>query len=127
RGTAGEPARRSRTGVHPMAARICQDTARMTATVSPSDTQEPMPLADYLGGVLRRLRALPALDLDLTQAHGNVLAEDVVAPHPFPAFDQAAIDGYACRSEDIAHATLDRPARLSVVGDLAASSWRPAR
>jgi molybdopterin molybdotransferase len=97
----------------------------MTATASP--VGELTPLADYLGGVLRRLRALPALDLDLTQAHGNVLAGDVVAPHPFPAFDQAAIDGYACRSEDIAHAEDDRPARLSVVGDLAASSWRPAR
>lgn len=95
----------------------------MTATV----VGELTPLADYLGAVLRRLRALPALDLDLTQAHGNVLAEDVVAPHAFPAFDQAAIDGYACRSEDIAHAIPERPARLSVVGDLAASSWRPAR
>ncbi len=99
----------------------------MTATASPATSQELTPLADYLGGVLRRLHALPALDLDLTQAHGNVLAEDIVAPHPFPAFDQAAIDGYACRSEDIGHAMAERPARLSVVGDLAASSWRPAR
>jgi molybdopterin molybdotransferase len=97
----------------------------MTATVE--SPRELTPLADYLGGVLRALRALPALDLDLTQAHGNVLAEDVLAPHPFPAFDQAAIDGYAARSEDIAHAVEGRPARLSVVGDLAASSWRPSR
>ena len=42
------------------------------------------PLADYLGGALRRLRALPPLDLDLTQAYGNVLAEDVAAPHALP-------------------------------------------
>ncbi|HEX6686140.1 MAG TPA: gephyrin-like molybdotransferase Glp [Candidatus Limnocylindrales bacterium] len=104
----------------------------MTATVgsfeaSPTPESELTPLADYLGSVLRRVRALPALDLDLTQAHGNVLAENILAPHPYPAFDQAAIDGYAARSEDIAHAGPDRPARLSVVGDLAASSWRPAR
>ena len=52
--------------------------------------------------MLRRLRPLPPLDLDLTQAYGNVLAEDVIAPHAFPAFDQAAIDGYAARWEDIA-------------------------
>ncbi|GIF97275.1 molybdopterin molybdotransferase MoeA [Catellatospora citrea] len=88
---------------------------------------ELTPLADYLGSVLRRLRALPALDLDLTQAHGNVLADNVLATHPYPAFDQAAIDGYAARSEDIAAAAAGRPARLNVVGDLAASSWRPAR
>lgn len=85
------------------------------------------PLADYLGFALRRLRALPPLDLDLTQAYGNVLADDVVAPHPFPAFDQSAIDGYAARSEDIALAGRGAPLRLSVIGDLSASSWRPVR
>jgi molybdopterin molybdotransferase len=81
-------------------------------------------LADYLGSVLSRVRALPPLDLDLTQAYGNVLAEDVLAPHPFPAFDHAAIDGYAVRYEDIA---VPAPVRLNVVGDLGAASWRPAR
>jgi molybdopterin molybdotransferase len=90
----------------------------------------PTPLADYLGSVLRRLRALPPLDLDLSQAYGNVLAEDVVAPCPFPAFDHAAIDGYAARWEDIAAATASRDGsgvRLNVVGDLGAASWRPVR
>src|SRR5688500_19439647 len=101
----------------------------MTATVGSFNESDAglTPLADYLGSVLRRLRARPALDLDLTQAHGNVLAENVLAPHPYPAFDQASIDGYAARSEDILGAGPGRPARLSVVGDLAASSWRPAR
>ncbi|MGW4294912.1 gephyrin-like molybdotransferase Glp, partial [Micromonospora chersina] len=74
----------------------------MTATAdAEAAANELTPLADYLGSVLRRLRALPPLDLDLTQAYGNVLAEDVVAPHSFPAFDQAAVDGYAARWEDI--------------------------
>jgi molybdopterin molybdotransferase len=86
--------------------------------------REPTPLADYLGSVLRRVRVLPPLDLDLTEAYGNVLAEDVVAPHPFPAFDHAALDGYAARYEDIA---LPPPTRLNVVGDLGAASWRPVR
>lgn len=103
----------------------------MTATADPeAAANELTPLADYLGSVLRRLRALPPLDLDLTQAYGNVLAEDVVAPHSFPAFDQAAIDGYAARWEDIAGAGRfadRRPVRLNVVGDLGAASWRPVR
>ena len=77
----------------------------MTATAdAEAAANELMPLAEYLGSVLRRLRALPPLDLDLTQAHGNVLAGDVLAPHPYPAFDQAAIDGYAARWEDLASA-----------------------
>src|SRR3954447_2420592 len=85
------------------------------------------PLADYLGTVLSGLRPLPPLDLDLTQAYGNVLAQDVTAASGLPAFDLAAIDGYAARWEDIAGASPARPVRLNVVGDLAASSWRPVR
>jgi molybdopterin molybdotransferase len=85
------------------------------------------PLADYLGSTLRRLRALPPLDLDLTQAYGNVLAHHVAAPHSFPAFDLATIDGYAVRAEDVAAAGRGAPVRLNVIGDLAASSWRPVR
>ncbi len=113
----------------------------MTATADPeAAANELMPVATYLGSVLRRLRALPPLDLDLTQAYGNVLASDVIVPHPVPAFDQAAIDGYAARWEDIAAAgragshpsfgTFEggpRPVRLNVVGDLGAASWRPVR
>jgi molybdopterin molybdotransferase len=86
-----------------------------------------IPLAEYLGDVLRRLRPLPPLDLDLTQAYGNVLAQDVVAAGPLPAFDHAAVDGYAARFEDIAAASPRRPTRLNVIGDLAAASWRPVR
>lgn len=97
----------------------------MTFTAeSEAAANELTPLADYLGSVLRRLRALPPLDLDLTQAYGNVLAEDVHAPHPFPAFDQAAIDGYAARWEDLSG---PGRVRLNVVGDLGAASWRPVR
>jgi molybdopterin molybdotransferase len=113
----------------------------MTATAdAEAAANELMPLAEYLGSVLRRLRALPPLDLDLTQAHGNVLAGEVLAPHPFPAFDQAAIDGYAARWEDLAAAGRigshpsfgrfeggPRPVRVNVVGDLGAASWRPVR
>src|SRR5437867_5963792 len=96
----------------------------MTAT---AERETGQPLADYLGTVLRGLRPLPVLDLDLTQAYGNTLAEDVVAPGPLPAFDHAAIDGYAARFEDVTHASPERPVRLNVVGDLSAASWRPVR
>lgn len=98
-----------------------------TAEFDAASAEQLTPLADYLGSVLRRLRALPALDLDLTQAHGNVLAENVLAQHPFPAFDQAGIDGYAARADDLVPTSPGRPVRLNVIGDLSASSWRPAR
>jgi molybdopterin molybdotransferase len=94
----------------------------MTALV---EAAEPTPLADYLGSVLRRLQPLPPLDLDLTQAYGNVLAEEVLAPHESPSFDCASVDGYAVRSADLDAGT--RAVRLSVIGDLTAASWRPVR
>jgi molybdopterin molybdotransferase len=87
---------------------------------------ELTPLADYLAGVLRGLRPLPALDLDLTQAHGNVLADDVHSPGPMPAYDHAAIDGYAARFEDVMDASASRPVRLNVIGDLGSGCAGPA-
>jgi molybdopterin molybdotransferase len=88
---------------------------------------ELTPLADYLGSVLRGLRPLPSLEIDLTQAYGNVLANDIYAPGPLPAFDHAAIDGYAARSEDLLGCDRNRPVQLKVIGDLSAASWRPVR
>ncbi len=96
----------------------------MTTTVE-RPAPELTPLAEYLRSVLRRIEALPPLDLELAHAYGNVLAEDVVAPHETPAFDYASIDGYAARSEDVVDDA--RAVRLSVIGDLTAASWRPSR
>jgi molybdopterin molybdotransferase len=99
----------------------------MTAQTTLAPTPELTPLADFLAGVLKKIRPLPPLDVDLTQSYGNVLAEEVRAPTGFPAFDHAAIDGYAARWEDIVGAAPHRCVRLNVVGDLTAASWRPVR
>jgi molybdopterin molybdotransferase len=99
-----------------------------TGVIWPSTSiAELTPLADYLGGILRSLRPLPSLEIELTQAYGNVLAEDIVSPGPLPAFDHAAVDGYAARADDLAGCDRNRPAHLNVIGDLSASSWRPVR
>jgi molybdopterin molybdotransferase len=96
----------------------------MTTTVE-RPAPELTPLAEYLRSALRRIEALPPLDLELAHAYGNVLAEDVLAPHETPAFDYASVDGYAARSEDVVDDA--RAVRLSVIGDLTAASWRPSR
>lgn len=96
----------------------------MTRTVEHA-ADELTPLADYLAGALRRLVPLPPLDLELADAHGRVLAEDVIAAGPWPAFDAAAIDGYAVSAADLTSGGL--PVRLSVLGDLTAASWRVSR
>ena len=37
----------------------------------------------------------------LRQAHGRVLAEDIIAPVNVPPFDNSAVDGYAVRGDDL--------------------------
>ncbi|HEX8002063.1 MAG TPA: gephyrin-like molybdotransferase Glp [Mycobacteriales bacterium] len=77
------------------------------------------PVDDHLKRVLAEVRALPELELRLLDAHGCVLAEDVVAPAPLPAYDTATTDGYAVRAADLATATAERPVALHVVADVA--------
>jgi len=83
------------------------------------------PLADFLQEALAKIRPLPPLDLELTQAYGNVFAEDVVAPGPLPAFDHAAIDGYAVRGDDVLGAREDRPVRVSAGSCLSVAAGAP--
>jgi molybdopterin molybdotransferase len=44
---------------------------------------------------------LPSETVDLEDAEGRVLAEDLVAPVDLPAFDYSAMDGYAVRVRDL--------------------------
>ncbi|WP_279581797.1 MoeA family protein [Fodinicola feengrottensis] len=84
-------------------------------------------LADYLSGVLSEINPLRPFDLALHDAHAGVLATDVQAPGPLPPFDMAAVDGYALRADDVSGATERLPARLSVIGDVTSTSWKPTR
>lgn len=56
----------------------------------------------------------------LMDALGRVLAEDVVSPVSLPPWDNASMDGFAVRSDDVRGATAERPARLRVVETIAA-------
>ena len=71
---------------------------------------------EHLAEILSVVTPLSALEVGLLDAHGCVLAEDVVAPGPLPGFDNSAMDGYAVRVADLQQL----PAVLPVVGDIAA-------
>ena len=62
--------------------------------------------------------------LPLAQAHGRVLAADVVAPVPLPPFDNSAVDGYAVRHADIAAAG---PTALRISARVAAGIGAPVK
>ena len=75
-------------------------------------------LTDILAGV----KPLSPLDLQLLDAHGCILSEDVSSSVDVPPFDNSSMDGYAVRLEDVASASETAPVRLPVVGDIAAGS-----
>jgi molybdopterin molybdotransferase len=74
----------------------------------------------HLTDILSTIRPLAPTELNLADAHGLVLAEDVAASHSLPSFDNSAMDGYAVWVADIASATEDHPVTLPVVAEVAA-------
>ncbi|MDQ1709967.1 MAG: molybdopterin molybdotransferase [Frankiaceae bacterium] len=79
---------------------------------------------EHLAEILARVGPLRPMDLHLLDAHGCVLAEDVVAPAPLPGFDNSSMDGYAVRSADVAGATPQAAVSLPVIGDIAAGTTK---
>jgi molybdenum cofactor synthesis domain-containing protein len=59
------------------------------------------------------------------EAFQRVLAADVRAPVPVPAFPRTTWDGYALRSRDTARATRSRPTALRVIGEVFAEQSFP--
>ena len=62
--------------------------------------------------ILQGIAPLHAISYPLDRALGLVLARDVPAFHDNPPFDNAAMDGFACRAAEIASATQEKPVWL---------------
>ncbi|MFE1288590.1 gephyrin-like molybdotransferase Glp [Streptomyces sp. NPDC058751] len=75
---------------------------------------------DHLEDILTTVRPLEPIELQLLDAQGCVLLEDVTVPVSLPPFDNSSMDGYAVRVADVAGASEEYPAVLTVVGDVAA-------
>lgn len=62
-------------------------------------------------------------EVGLAEAAGRVAAKTYVSQIDNPPFDRSPLDGYAFRSQDVAEAAPDAPARLQVIGTLYAGDW----
>ena len=81
-----------------------------------------IPLEDYVAQVLEPLVPLEGERVALAEAHGRVLAEDVVAAVPVPPWTNSAMDGYAVRAEQTSGASPQAPVVLPVTGDVPAGA-----
>jgi molybdopterin molybdotransferase len=66
--------------------------------------------------ILSRIAPLAPLQLPLQEAHGCVLAEDLVAERDIPDFASSAMDGFAVRASEVAEASPASPVELRIVG-----------
>lgn len=76
------------------------------------------PLTDAQRQVLDTVPALPAVPTPLADCGGLVLAEDIIAGHDIPPFDNSAMDGYAVLASDVE----STPIILKVLEDVPAGS-----
>jgi molybdenum cofactor synthesis domain-containing protein len=77
-----------------------------------------IPISEAIETIRRETPNLAAASVDLSDAVGSVLAEDIVADSDLPPFDRSQMDGYAVKASD----TAKIPARLKIVGESAAGA-----
>ncbi|MET9775463.1 gephyrin-like molybdotransferase Glp [Streptomyces sp. NPDC006367] len=80
---------------------------------------------EHLDDILATVRPLEPIELNLLDAQGCVLVDDITVPVSLPPFDNSSMDGYAVRVADVAGASEEFPAVLEVVGDVAAGRTDP--
>jgi len=72
--------------------------------------------------IFDNIAVLPAKDIDTGGSLGYALAEDIVSDDDIPAFDNAAMDGFAVRAADTAGASRACPAVLAVAHEIPAGT-----
>ncbi|MET7764859.1 gephyrin-like molybdotransferase Glp [Streptomyces sp. NPDC005393] len=96
--------------------------ARAADQGATEDRDRVWTVTEHLDDILGRIHPLEPIELQLLDAQGCVLVEDVTVPVALPPFDNSSMDGYAVRTADVGAATAEHPAVLTVVGDIAAGS-----
>lgn len=72
--------------------------------------------------ILDGINPLPLEKVNILEALGRVIGEDVAAPRNLPPKNNSAMDGYAVRAEDTKAATTQNPIVLTVTEDIPAGT-----
>ncbi|MDM7988260.1 MAG: molybdopterin molybdotransferase MoeA [Smithella sp.] len=79
-----------------------------------------VPVDKALNIILEQAMLLGSERVMLSELYGRIVSEDVLSDINVPPFDNSAMDGYAVRHSDTAGAGPERPAHLTVVGEIQA-------
>jgi molybdopterin molybdotransferase len=79
--------------------------------------QDRTELAAAVALLMSRIQPLGCEHISITDASGRVLAEDVVSDVAVPAFDRAAMDGYALRGGETFGAGPYNPLEFTIIGE----------
>ena len=77
---------------------------------------------DAISIVLQHVQPMDVARVDVMDALGLVLAEDVHSDINMPPFDKAMMDGYAVLGADIADASAEKPAVLKIIEEIPAGA-----
>ncbi|MFD2993294.1 gephyrin-like molybdotransferase Glp [Fictibacillus nanhaiensis] len=80
----------------------------------------PLPVAEAVYKIMDHTRLWGTEKISINECDNRILAEDLTATHDVPPFDRSPYDGFAIRSEDTKHASLDHPIILNVVETIGA-------
>ncbi|MFD4539893.1 gephyrin-like molybdotransferase Glp [Streptomyces bauhiniae] len=98
-----------------------------TAANRPVGSDHVWSVDEHLEDILSTVRPLDPIELQLPDAQGCALVDDVMVPVSLPPFDNSSMDGYAVRVTDVTGASEEYPAVLDVVGDVAAGDATPVQ
>ena len=72
--------------------------------------------------LLGLMRVMPAESIDLTEACGRALAEDLDAKEDVPPFDRSPYDGYAFQTENTRKASREHPVSFRIIEEVPAGN-----
>jgi molybdopterin molybdotransferase len=77
-------------------------------------------VSEALKILLSNFQPVGTEQIDIKQAAGRVLAEDICAGFDLPPFSSSGMDGFALRSSDVGAASRENPVCLTVIADIPA-------
>lgn len=83
---------------------------------------EYLTVSDAQNRMLSSVEPVSYEQVNLSDASGRVLAQDILAETDLPPFSNASMDGYAVRAQDVREATQQTPIVLKVIGDIPAAT-----